>query len=249
MNDLNELEIDRETDASEIFIDHARFRNFFDKKYVKKVSTWLVIAWIVAIIGGVLAYLVTVNRWSMGWLAVPGWLVFGAGVLLLIIFLPKVIKESELTDVFKGKSRLFKDIISDKLEYPEDMGTMSISFMGAIVDDSTRDVIRKLKSGNYVSPEMRETVIYCDTKKKGLFIAIDNYSMVEDKEKFYFKEIPFSDFDSAGIVKEEIAVGAVSDRFVVKKGEIEIFSSPMANNDYYKEEFMNTIEHFRSTLG
>ena len=247
MNEMNELEINREFDSSEAVIDFKRNAAFFDKEKNKKLSTWLAIAWTVAIIGGILTLFVMLDGFRYRWLMVPAWLILGVGVLMLLTLLPKVVKESEITEVFKTKSRLFRDIIVDKLEYPSDMATMSMDFMGCVVTDENCKDLRKLKSGNYVDSEMKETFIYINNKKRLLYIAVEDYSLIEEKDSYFYTEIPFDHFDKAEIVSSELKNGVKISDFVISKDGEPIFKSPISNLDYYKEEFMNTIEHFRSS--
>lgn len=235
MDEFNENEL------SDVVIDYERNKKFFDKKYMKNNATLRGIGWGLAVVGAICVLLVMYAR--MWVLSAVAWPLLIAGVVILCVVLAKQVKDSEVTEVFEGKNKQFTEVCREKLDFPDDFSVMAMTFMGCRLESGTED-LRKLKNGNYINQSPEITVLYIDSKKKRLFIGCRCYSLTEASEKTEFLEIPYGDFDRAEIVRESADDGKGKlSRFVLSGEGKEIFSSPLSDSDYYKEEFIGDIVH------
>lgn len=228
-----------ESQLSDVTVDYDRNAKFFDKKYMKNNAVARGIGWGVA---GVGALCVILNMFGLGFwfMYVVGWPLLIIGVVILCVVLAKQVKESELTVVFESKTKQFSETCRDKLEYPDDFEDNSLVFNGCRTADGSD--LRKLKSGNWINPNPEITVLYLNGKNRTLFIGVCRFSLVKEEQSAEFQEIPFADFDRSQIVSETVGGRPVS-RFVLSGGEKELFTAPIADIDYYKEEFISNLIH------
>ncbi|MGM9680698.1 MAG: hypothetical protein ACI3XR_04245 [Eubacteriales bacterium] len=232
-----------ESEKSDISMDYSRNAKFFDEKYMKKYGILRAIGWTLSVIGAVCVLISMFGgRRGLYFFHLIGWPLLIPGVVLLCIVLSKLIKESEITEIMEVKEKRFADLCNEKLGFPSDVSEESMIFTGCDVTSENASDFRKLRSGNFISPRPQITHLYVDLMKKKLCIGSYTYSLIEETEATDFQEIPFSDFDRSEIVTEK--VGDIdSRRFVLSLGDKEVFSSPIAASDYYKEEFIGTIIH------
>lgn len=229
-----------DSEISDVTIDYARNKKFFDKKYMKNNSILRGIGWVLAGVGGVCAALAMIGVWA---LYMVGWPLLITGVVILCVALAKQVKDSEVIEVFEGKNKQFTEVCREKLDFPDDFTVMSMTFMGCRLEKGTED-LRKLKNGNYINQNPEITFLYIDSRKKVLFIGYCCYSLTEESEKVEYLEIPYADFDRAELVRESVDDGKGKlCRFVLSGAGKEIFSSPLSDSDYYKEEFIGDIVH------
>ena len=222
-------------------MDYKNNQRFFDKEFNKKTSVIFTVGAIAAGIGGLIVVLglLGIMRYYISYSI--GWPILIFGVIVLLVAFSRMVKESEITGVGDGLIAELKEKVNESLEYPDDLELRSIVFVGCAVTDENLDKARKLKSGNYVSPEL--TISFFYEKKDGIYIAERIVSFLKeghtDKETFF----KYGDFDLVRVDNETLKNEAKVSFVRFYKDNKIIYEAPLMDNDYYKEEYFNTVMH------
>ncbi len=228
-------------------MDYKSNEHFFDVKYNKKTSMIFVPGAIAAGIGGFLiagSYIIGGFFWMLS--NILGWPLLIAGVVLLCVAFSRMVKESEVTGETDELIKALKDECIEKLEYPSDADSKAIVFAGCHITNDNIDTARKLKSGNYINENLILSFFY---EKNGVVnITQRTVSLVKEGYTDVEKKLSFDDFDNVAVetdtLKNEVKINFV--RFY-KDGKV-IFETPLVDNDYYKEEYFNSIMHDKERL-
>lgn len=243
MNYTNNMNDHYESNITGIDIDYERNKKFFDRKRRKKMSTFYAVSAACAGVGGLMVVLAM--YFSIFFFYIPGWSLLITGAVLVCVALAYIIKESDVTDIFEVKKGQFDDICGEKIDFPDDMQSMSMSFLGCNVTTENIDTMYKLKSGQYIDSEIVMTFVYVDQKKRRLVIGCETFSLVENKDDIRFAELSYDDFDKAEIVSDKIDDNLSLYRTVISKDGKTVFDFPFSDFDYSKEEFVGKLSHYK----
>ena len=223
-------------------MDYNNNARFFDKEFNRKNGTAIAIGSAASGIGGVLVALSLFGRGftnyifhSLGW----PFLIFG--VVVLCIAFSKRVKESEVTGVGDELIREVKETCNERLDFPDDFEERSLIFVGCPINDGNIENARKLKSGNYLTPEFIISLFY--EKKNELYIMQRTVSLIKEGYSDVEKKLSYSDFDKCLVEIDTLKNGAKINFVRFYKDGAVFFETPLVDNDYYKEEYFNTVMH------
>ncbi len=243
MNYTNQMNEHYEKDITGIEIDYARNRKFFDRRRRERMGKFYAFSAGCAGVGGLMVVLAM--YFSIFYFYIPGWILLIAGAVLVCVALAYIVKESDVTDIFEVKKGQFDDVCGDKIDFPEDMKTMSMSFLGCNVTPENIDKMYKLRSGRYIDTEIVLTFVYVDRIKRRLVIGSETFSLVEEKDETKFAELSFDAFDKAEIIADKITDSISTYRAVISKDGERVFDFPFSDFDYSKEEFIGALAHYK----
>ena len=153
----------------------------------------------------------------------------------------KRVKESEVTGVGDELIREVKETCNERLDFPDDFEERSLIFVGCPINDGNIENARKLKSGNYLTPEFIISLFY--EKKNELYIMQRTVSLIKEGYSDVEKKLSYSDFDKCLVEIDTLKNGAKINFVRFYKDGAVFFETPLVDNDYYKEEYFNTVMH------
>ncbi len=222
---------------------------FFDKVYRKKNKRQRAIGGVASGIGGACVVLSMIGGWGyFFWiLRTIGWPILIFGVIVLLVAMNRHVKESDVTSQTDGIMKEFKDGVNEALDYPKDFDEKSISFFGCYINDENIGETRRLRSGNFITKEMTFSLFY--ETKAGVYIKQKKVSLVDPEGTTEEeKTLSFSDFDKAGVEIDTLKNGVKISYVRFYKDNSVCFEAPLTDNDYYKEEYFNTLMHDKERL-
>lgn len=243
MNYRNKMNEHYENDVTGIVVDYERNKKFFDRKKRTYGARFYAISATLAGLGGLMVILAMCFSFYIFYL--PGWLMLIAGAVMVCVSLAGIVKESDVTDIFDVKKKQFDDVCGDKIGYPDDMEDMSMSFLGCNITPENIDKMYKLKNGQYIDTDIVMTFVYVDNRRCRVFIAEENFSLIEPKDGSSFTELSFDDFDRAEILSDKITDKISISRAVISKEGKTVFEFPFSDNDFSKEEFIGKLAHYK----
>ena len=136
-----------------------------------------------------------------------------------------------------------QDIVTcnERLDFPDDFEERSLIFVGCPINDGNIENARKLKSGNYLTPEFIISLFY--EKKNELYIMQRTVSLIKEGYSDVEKKLSYSDFDKCLVEIDTLKNGAKINFVRFYKDGAVFFETPLVDNDYYKEEYFNTVMH------
>ena|GEM_PF-1932521 len=223
-------------------MDYKANKRFFDKEYNKRTNIVYIPASIMFAIGLVITVLGMVG--ALRWVGhAIGWPVMIVSIIFVFISLSRKVKESDVLAEVDSMTEAVKARCLDALDYPEDAENNSITLVGCIITPENVDKAVKLKSGSYLDTDLMISFIYI--KKNALYCFRRTVSLIEEGQKDQECELPFTAFDCAVVESEKIKDGLTVHYIRVKKDGAVVFEAPLTDNDYYKEEFCDSIMHVR----
>ena len=221
-------------------MDYQANARFFDRQFRKRNSTWRTIGAGASGVGGVFVALSMFMRGGY-FFYMFGWPILIFGVVVLLVAANKRVRESDVTSQADTVIDSLKELCKEKLDYPEDFDSRALIFAGCALNEDNISSAKKLKSGNYLGPELIISIFY--EKKGSLFIMQRTFSLIKEGHTDVEKNLSFNDFDSVGVETDTLKNGARINFVRFYKDGALFFEAPLVDNDYYKEEYFVTLMH------
>lgn len=221
-------------------MDYQANARFFDRQFRKRNSTWRAIGAGASGVGGVCVALSMFMRGGY-FFYMFGWPILIFGVVVLLVAANKRVRESDVTSQADTVIDSLKELCKEKLDYPEDFDSRALIFAGCALNEDNISSAKKLKSGNYLGPELIISIFY--ENKGSLFIMQRTFSLIKEGHTDVEKNLSFNDFDSVGVETDTLKNGARINFVRFYKDGALFFETPLVDNDYYKEEYFVTLMH------
>lgn len=226
-------------------MDFSTNKKFFDPKHNKKVKFLMTIGTPLTILGAALLAFASIPGLRLWILMRICWFPLVIGVPLLAIAFSLRVKETDMMDLIDGQKRDFKEYCEDKLNYPGDLLANTILLAGCTAEDADDAVLpaRKLKSGVLLTPTV--TLSYLYIRRDRLTVFTRRISLCEEAVEDRLTELPFAEFDGAG-VQTLSETPAKTYAFCLTQGGETVLSVPVFADDYTEDQFAENILHTKS---
>ncbi|MBQ8289119.1 MAG: hypothetical protein IJX76_10230 [Clostridia bacterium] len=195
------------------------------------------------LIGALMLVLSSFHGLGLWFLGRLGWIPLVVGGPLWAVSLSMKVKESDVMDLIDTSKRDFKEYCEDKLNYPSDLSANSLILVGSQSGEDEQSKLlppRTLKAGGLLYPVV--TLAYLYIRRDRLTVLTRRISLCEEWSEDKSAEYDFTDFDGAGVEPVANELGKAY-AFCLKKGDEQIFSTPVLIDDYTKEAFAKDILH------